>query len=54
MQKTKGMGEGRFRVLQVDPKVLAAAQAAREKKAKKAEEEKTRPVKMAPKKQTEF
>lgn len=50
MQKTRGAGEGQFRLIKADPKILAAAQAAREKKAKKAQEEKERPVKMAPKK----
>ncbi len=50
MQKTRGLGEGQFKLIQPDPKILAAANAAREKKARKLEEQKTRPVKMAPKK----
>lgn len=49
MQKTRGMGEGQFRLLAADPKILAQAQAARAKKAQKQENEKKRPVKMAPK-----
>lgn len=49
MQKTKGMGEGRFKLLTPDPKVLAQAQAARAKKAQKMENEKKRPVRLAPK-----
>lgn len=49
MQKTRGMGEGQFRLLSADPKILAQAQAARAKKTQKQENEKKRPVKMAPK-----
>jgi len=50
MQKVRGMGEGQFRLIKHDPKVLAAAQAVRAKKAKKNEQERERPIKMAPKK----
>jgi hypothetical protein len=53
MQKTRGAGEGQFRLITADPKILAAAQAAREKKSKKQQAEKERPLKMAAKKHTE-
>lgn len=50
MQRTRGVGEGQFRLIKADPTILAMANAAKEKKSRKAVEEKTRPVKMAAKK----
>lgn len=52
MQKTRGMGEGQFRLVQPDAAILASVREAQAKRLKKKENGNDRPIKMGKKRHT--